>query len=531
MRVTNGMITVHSKNNINTTKGLVDKYNEQMTTQKKITIPSDDPVVAIRSLRLRDSLNEVSQYTDKNIPDAKSWLEVTETALTNMSNILNDIYKACVNSATGTLTTDDRNTLLKNLSSLVSQLYSEGNADYAGRTVFTGHKTNQNLTFLTDDKNATYEIVQNFSTTDISSKNCYTTPLTLPEDRDEWMEGYDIEDEMKQVSLDRIRLAYKGTNPDVQPTFIYKANAFDVEHDITELTVSYTDSDGNEVTDQPVEYETISYADLEKADFNVEPNKVYYVPETGEMILGSAVSLELKNQGVADPTASMSITYQKTGFTKGDVQPEMYFDCKKGAYGSTSDFTDPSQYTAFTRENQDISYTVSANQELKVNTQAGEDGILSTAIARDVEELMNAITAAQAADDKVSKIKTLLQHPDYADDVSQEKLNEWLEAAKKEQTYLEENLRRLFSKGITDFQNYKQVVDLAKTDVGSRDSRLELTKSRMVTQKGTIKTLITNNEDREMSDILIDYKAAYNAYESSLQAASKINDMTLLKYL
>ena len=73
MRITNSMITMHSKTNINGTKNLTDKYNGQMTSQKKIDKPSDDPVVAIRSLRLRDSLHEVEQYTDKNIPDAESW--------------------------------------------------------------------------------------------------------------------------------------------------------------------------------------------------------------------------------------------------------------------------------------------------------------------------------------------------------------------------------------------------------------------------------------------------------------------------
>lgn len=37
MRVTNSMITEHSKVNINGTKVLVDKYNTQMTDQKKLT--------------------------------------------------------------------------------------------------------------------------------------------------------------------------------------------------------------------------------------------------------------------------------------------------------------------------------------------------------------------------------------------------------------------------------------------------------------------------------------------------------------
>ena len=89
----------------------------------------------------------------------------------------------------------------------------------------------------------------------------------------------------------------------------------------------------------------------------------------------------------------------------------------------------------------------------------------------------------------------------------------------------------LFSNGITNFQNYKQAVDLAKTDIGSRVSRLELTKTRMETQQTTIQTLIKDNEDRELSDILIDYKAAYNTYESALKAAGKVNEMTLLDYI
>ena len=55
MRVTNNMITSNTKSNINANKVLVDKYNTQMTTQKKINKPSDDPVIAIRSLRMQTS--------------------------------------------------------------------------------------------------------------------------------------------------------------------------------------------------------------------------------------------------------------------------------------------------------------------------------------------------------------------------------------------------------------------------------------------------------------------------------------------
>ena len=55
MRITNNMIMGNTKTNINSTKVLVDKYNTQMTTQKKISKASEDPVIAIRSLRLLTS--------------------------------------------------------------------------------------------------------------------------------------------------------------------------------------------------------------------------------------------------------------------------------------------------------------------------------------------------------------------------------------------------------------------------------------------------------------------------------------------
>ena len=84
LRVTNNMILKNTSVNINGTKFAVDSTNTQMTTQKKISRPSEDPVTAIRSLRFSTSLSQINQYYKKNIPDAESWLDVTETALLNM---------------------------------------------------------------------------------------------------------------------------------------------------------------------------------------------------------------------------------------------------------------------------------------------------------------------------------------------------------------------------------------------------------------------------------------------------------------
>ena len=155
MRITNNIILHNTSININGNKGNVDTLNNQMTSQKKIQRPSDDPVTAIRALRLRSTLSEIDQYYEKNIPDAESWLDVTETAITSMQEVIKTIRTQCEYGAQDSLTTDNRKTILTQLEKLRDKLYSEGNADYAGRTVFTGYRTNKKLTFTEDEQKNT----------------------------------------------------------------------------------------------------------------------------------------------------------------------------------------------------------------------------------------------------------------------------------------------------------------------------------------------------------------------------------------
>ena len=145
MRITNNMMMRNTKLNINGNKLNVNTLNNQMSSQKKIDKPSEDPIVAIRALRLRSSLSQINQYYEKNIPDAETWFEVTETALDNMCKILTDIHTQCVYGSNDTLGEDDRDTILQQLQAMADQVYAEGNADNAGRTIFTGYKTNTTL--------------------------------------------------------------------------------------------------------------------------------------------------------------------------------------------------------------------------------------------------------------------------------------------------------------------------------------------------------------------------------------------------
>ena len=91
MRVTNKMMSAGMLNNIMSNKADMNKKFNQYATRQKIQKPSEDPVIAIRSLKYRSNLTQVNQYLKKNVEDAYNWMEVTESALNSMTSLLKDI--------------------------------------------------------------------------------------------------------------------------------------------------------------------------------------------------------------------------------------------------------------------------------------------------------------------------------------------------------------------------------------------------------------------------------------------------------
>lgn len=500
MRITNNMIAGNTKSNINSNKIYVDKYNTQMTTQKKISKASDDPVIAIRSLRLGTSLSHIDQYVDNNIPDAIAWLDVTETSLNNMKNLLTDIRTQCVNGSTDTLTADDRDTILKSLTALKDQVYTEGNADYAGRTVFTGYRTSSNLTFGKDETETTYQIEQEFTYQDLQEHRYYSGDVEVPT-------GTQTEctTEIGVATYNRIRLGYDGTT---------KLDQF--SYTIGNAETTLVDANGNPTGELTVYDSEKAWEEANGGSKTLGDDEVIFLKESGEFVFGNNVSA-----AIASGRGSLNVTYTKEGFEKGEARPEYYYDC--------IDVTDAANPIEYTKENQDINYTIANQTTLTVNTQASD--VFDTSIARDVGEMIDVVQKAVNAHKKVDQIKELMGKSEFASAQDQAVLKTYLDAAQKEADYADDNLQKTYEQYITNFDKYLEKVNIGITNVGSMQARLSLTQTRVVNQQTTIEGLKSQNEDRDISDIIIDYYASYNAYQSSLTAASKVGKSTLLDYL
>lgn len=494
MRITNTMMMNQTLRNVGKSKGNLNTSENQMSTEKKITRPSDDPIVAIRALSLRSSLSEIEQYLKHNIPDAESWLEVTESALGNMDAIFTDIYQYCNQGASDQFVVTDRSAIIDVLKQYKNSVYSEANTDYAGRYCFTGYKTDSSFTFLTDvEADKKYEITQKFTPKDIS-----TTDVMKNEVDPSNISYIAAADTPESEKVYRLRLAYQGCS------------------DVAVSDLKVTNADGSTSTFTPTAMTRDGFEDLmSTGGFNQSGNSVYYIYDTGELMFSNNLYNQFNN------AESMEFTYKKDGFVKGDPRPEMYFNCK--------DITDPDKTIDYTLdEKQAISYTINFSQSLQINT-LGKDA-LSYDIGRDIDDMCNALQAVLDCENKLKKLSEMKESNSYTD-AEKAHIDTMIEAANKEHDYALQSMEDLFSKELTKVKGYQEKIDLELADLGARSTRLKLSKSRLTEQHTTFDDLKSKNEDVDLEDAVINYSSSQTLYKAALTAASNCVQQSLLDYI
>ena len=514
MRITNKIMQRNNLSNINTNKVYQDKLSTQMSTQKKVSRPSDDPVVSIRALRLRSNVTEVTQYYSKNIPDAESWLDVTEDALKNLTEIITNMITQCTKASNGDLKSADRQIILEQLKALGDEVYSTGDADYAGRYVFTGYRTDTSLSF-DKEYNTKYEITEQLDNSSITQLTKVNTgkllDITANNYNDQNQDYKDItENSVSSIDVYRIRLAYDDCK---------EGGNVKIKFGTTELstadTIRATTSTAN----------PDPYTDIKKY-----PNGAIYVADTGELLIGK----DLYNQMMAckdDPATSdknegeIQITYEKDHWVKGDLRPEHYFACTStDADGKVTDYN--KSYLDGKSEKQVIEYDVGFNQTIQVNSTADE--CFQHGIGRTVDDLVQAMQDVVDLENVKTKIEGLQET---ATGTDAETLTKQMEAVEKALTLAKDKCQKMFESGITTFQGYLDDANLCVTNCGTRSSKLELIDNRMKSQKTTFETLKSENEDIDVTETVIDLKSAEMTYEAALMATGKVMQTTLLNFI
>ena len=492
MRVTNLMMTNNALFNLQKQEQRLNRLDQQYTTQKKISTPSQDPIIATRALKLNTTYSEVTQYVTKNIPDAVAWMSMTQSALDNTSSILSSIYEKCVQGNTDGLEDVDRKAIATSLAEYRDQIYQEGTSSYSGRFLFTGFKTDTNLVF-TEPSNDEYTITENFTPEDLSSVSSVI---------------YKVDDTAAaagkvpvKVDFDRVRMAYDNLDSGVTPQITVTAD------DGSTSTMAVTKSFAT--------YEAF-LTDYETNGLGA--NDVVYIEDKGELILGEDAKQTLK------ASSGFSIEYQKTGFDTNDLRPEHYFTCTR-VRDKGLDTEKTFEYIA---QDQEIKYLVNYNQQMTVNVQAKD--CYTHDMGRDVDELVDIVNDAIAAQDKMDALENKMKaevegSPQY------ETYKALYENAKVEFELKSKIMQQSFADNEVRFQQYATRFSDQATDTGAREQRVELIRTRLENQQADVEELQSENIDVDLSEIIVRYTSALDVYQAALSATAKSITQTLLDYL
>lgn len=560
MRVTNSMLVSNMMRNLNNNMKRLDKYQNQQATGKKIRYASDDPVIASRALKLRTDLSELEQY-EKNTNDALSWLEITESAVANVGDVLQRARELTVKAANGVTTTEDKQKISAEMEQLKQQLISSGNTTYAGRYIFSGYNTDEELF----NKDGSYNM--DITSATLAKKPSTSYEIGIGDDIQVSTNGIDIfgyneintELEKLPYGHDKGKVATQaeivGTAPfDFNYDFTAGTNddaRIEITVDGTMYTVSSADLTAIDGSDP-----TASKKDMLKAIMNADDGSGNKLTDKVDIYFNIEDKLVIKSKSYGDASTGIQVDF--IGDTGGGLTDANIAGTFGVADNTSVNGTKPSEATISGIENlqntdiasdtfQNTEFLISINGESKrisigalapptvtnfatelqneINSQFSSGQVVVTAVDSDTDGTygieIKTVTSTPydgavpelRFDTVRSKESTLIQ--DFEDVIvamnsgDEEKINEFL--------------------GKIDNQMDK--ILSVRADIGARVNRMELVKERILDDTLTFTKLLSQNEGADMAEVIMKLQNEENVYRAALAVGSKVIQPTLIDFL
>ena len=139
MRISTSMVYDQGVGGIQRQQADVLKTQQQVSTGRRILTPADDPVASATVLELTQSMN-VNEQNGTNATMAKNKLQMEESILTDVGNLIQDVKILAVNAGNGALSDSDLMSLGTELESRYQALLGLSNTtDETGQYLFSGY--------------------------------------------------------------------------------------------------------------------------------------------------------------------------------------------------------------------------------------------------------------------------------------------------------------------------------------------------------------------------------------------------------
>jgi flagellar hook-associated protein 3 FlgL len=160
IRITQNMLNGNMLRNLNQSYRAMDKYQDQLSSGKKINRPSDDPVIAFRGMMYRSNLMQVDQFK-RNAEDGLSWMDVTDEAMDQVTNAIHRVRELTVQASNGTYEQNSKDAIISEIKQLKNHIGELANSTNGDKFIFAGTDTKSkpyalnpdtgNLEFMNDN--------------------------------------------------------------------------------------------------------------------------------------------------------------------------------------------------------------------------------------------------------------------------------------------------------------------------------------------------------------------------------------------
>lgn len=140
MRITNSTLTTNYLRNLNRNLAAMQKLQNQLSSGKVVTRPSEDPLLVSKIMDLRNTISTNEQY-NRTITDTIGWVDTQDGALQGAISTVQRIRELVIYGANGTLSNDDRNAIAEEVKVKVGELADVLNTNFDGRYIFSGTNT------------------------------------------------------------------------------------------------------------------------------------------------------------------------------------------------------------------------------------------------------------------------------------------------------------------------------------------------------------------------------------------------------
>ncbi len=150
---------------------------EQISSQKRVTNPSDDPSAFGQIVLDKSALSQTTQWI-RNINFGTARVDAADHALGQVQNLITRVRELTIQASSDTTSTEGRQTIAKEVRQLQRQLVQLGNTEVAGQAIFGGTKTDVTPFTITTGDTVTYQ--GNSETQSIAVGENQTVQILVP---------------------------------------------------------------------------------------------------------------------------------------------------------------------------------------------------------------------------------------------------------------------------------------------------------------------------------------------------------------